>query len=289
MSTLLAPQSISASLKIKNKATKIDEFQSASDQYVKYYDVFEASNDVDYKNYSITNLPGTISSVPINSIFSFISVVLPESPDYRLVPVRSCDSKLIKTGLGTTSDIKVLENVIVGRNKPSVSGKSIFRDDLPDSVGGNANEGASSIDAFRQQPNNEDVESLIEYLGDDPLKIDAKKAFSIVRVDTWKPLHKEIKKNSVRVRNLKLDANLATTEILKAMTRLANPLDEATIEPTLQEKNKHMNFDTAKIGITRALIALIDDEDIKKISQEDAYEFARIVNGSVEARRERDG
>lgn len=87
--TELAEQSVYAFLEIVRTTDRsgLDNRTKLNNSLVRTYPNSSNVNKIDPLNYTITNLPPLILTLPINSIFSYILYIDPDSPDYRFVHV----------------------------------------------------------------------------------------------------------------------------------------------------------------------------------------------------------
>lgn len=84
---LLAEQSIYAQLVIENRPAIVTKQQEKNDSFYNTYLAKDAATNVLVTNYSITNLPNTILTLPTNSIFDRILFIAKTWPDFRLIPI----------------------------------------------------------------------------------------------------------------------------------------------------------------------------------------------------------
>lgn len=85
--TLLAEQSVYAQLVIERRRATVTPQQQKNDGFYKTYLTKDAATNVPASEYSITNLPNTILTLPANSIYDRILFIAKDAPDFRLVPV----------------------------------------------------------------------------------------------------------------------------------------------------------------------------------------------------------
>lgn len=95
--TELAEQSVYAFLEIVRTTDRSgpDNGTKLNNSLVRTFPNNSNANKIDPLNYTITNLPPLILTLPVNSIFSYILYIDPNSPDYRFVHVakESTDQK----------------------------------------------------------------------------------------------------------------------------------------------------------------------------------------------------
>lgn len=110
--SLLAEQSIFAQLIVKKQKSEHTKFQKATENEPSIYKYTkkERLTSVNPNEYSIMNLPDTISYIPENSIFSNIILIRSTSPDYRFIPIASVkgsQESMKRVTIASDSDIKV--------------------------------------------------------------------------------------------------------------------------------------------------------------------------------------
>lgn len=110
--SLLATQSLFASLHIHRGAPIVQPIQQQYDQLLRYYDDSSRINNTPTENYSITSLPPTMLRIPINTIYDRIMFIPTDMPDFRFVQVSKRDSTPIVSSLRSG----VLKDDIVSAN-----------------------------------------------------------------------------------------------------------------------------------------------------------------------------
>lgn len=112
--SLLAEQSIYAHLIVKKEKTELSKFQKATESETSIYkyepNTSTKLTNVDTSQYSIINLPDTISRVPNDSIFSLIKLIRKNSPDFRFVniaPLVNANASNKRIAITTDDDSKI--------------------------------------------------------------------------------------------------------------------------------------------------------------------------------------
>lgn len=129
LSHLIAEQSLFAQLVIKKRKPIVTEAQEKSTkQYISYNDNVKLT-DVDVDEYSIINLPATIKTLPINSIYDRIMHVRDNLPDFRFIRIDSSESDKnpISTQKTKVMNESMKDILLNGKKKESVNLKSIFK------------------------------------------------------------------------------------------------------------------------------------------------------------------
>lgn len=98
---LLAEQSVFAQLVIEKHPPTVSNAQKSSSTLYFPYDIQSTAvlSNIKANEYSITNLPPTIKTLPQKSIFDFIMQISEDSPDFRYVCIDSIQSNNTATSL----------------------------------------------------------------------------------------------------------------------------------------------------------------------------------------------
>nr|WOJ45331.1 putative gp028-like protein [Apis mellifera nudivirus] len=125
--TLLAEQSVYAQLIIEHRKASITDQQEYNNDFYRTYKAKDVASQNLANEYSIVNLPNTIVTLPVNSIFDYILFIANDVPDFKIVPVdgkntsqsNTCSSPSTKVfDPNATIEFSNTASKLVSNNKP---------------------------------------------------------------------------------------------------------------------------------------------------------------------------
>lgn len=132
--TLLAEQSIYAQLAIERRKPSITKQQNKNSEFYKTYSPKDKQSQDLADEYCITNLPNTIVTLPVNSIFDYILYIANDAPDYKLVAVDGTNASQTNTCTNPNTQVFNPNDIIEFSNtaaKVISNNKPLFADVVP--------------------------------------------------------------------------------------------------------------------------------------------------------------
>lgn len=246
--SLLAEQNVYAQLMIHHRAASVSTMQIENDRYFVTHPIAHKLTNVNTENYCISNLSPLFNTLPVNSIFDYISYVRPDLPDFRFVSIDNSSER--NDGMSRKTISEDLESLNL-HNPPALSRniQTIF-EPAPTTKSNSYNskyhiQSMRQFDTMRAFPNlYTELVSLIE-----PLSPSTSPADKVTNV----------------------------TDILQNM----NINDIGFINSVVDNTVPNITDNAIKVRTTFDLVNSLDDESVSKLTGSVNKKIAKLVNDAV--------
>lgn len=279
----LAPQSVYPRLVVKKAAAKSDSFQLASRTIFPYYAIDDRLTEPDPLQYSVESLPGTVYSLPRGSIFDFISFLPSDMPDFRVIPVdgsKSVGSTGATSASGTAAPSSVpivfaaqTPTLFMNSRRGATKANPIFK--VAGSVGSDVS-GVVGDPVSDDDTGDTEIQVLKDRLGDDPGRLSEHvvkdflgsdyNAFEYLLLDATVETDRPLGRDDV-IRYIIKDLDVSEHDFLSVVRGL----------------NRRMTKKNAKLGIAFVVLRTMPETVVARITEDLAFELAKIINKAVEA------
>lgn len=287
----LASQSVYPRLVVKKVKARTDPFQRATratDYGVPYYDLKEKLTAVDPAEYSLDSLPNTVYSLPHGSIFSYITFLPDDLPDFRMVPVQGSVASSEKIAGRTAPPLVYDSNrrAVTSFRPGGGGGGTSVQGGTDGASNATTTKSTSIFNVSRQHVTTAEFDRtderwLEDLLGSagfrvEPLSLDviAVRRFLGAAYDHY----------ILALSDATINYSGATHTVDAVVASIVKYLNVSaeTVRAVLNGDNKHVNRTTAKVGIVNALVLSWTPTQLSCISDELARKLAAMIVNTVD-------